>query len=118
MVHIDELAEAALAGEALRLRSLTQDLLDQHDQLSDCAPPTSTDATIRAIAAGLVELFAMRRGQVGPQWALEIPATASPVFLVKAARTMTRLRKLCEEQSPEPLLRRNLFAPPTYLESA
>jgi hypothetical protein len=37
------------------------------------------------------------------------------VFLVDAAKRLPNLRLQCERESPEPLLRRNLFAPANYL---
>jgi hypothetical protein len=43
---------------------------------------------------------------------------AEAVFLVRAAESMPRLRRLCEEQSPEPLRRRRLLAPPDFLTAA
>ena len=115
MPGIDELAEAALSGDALRLRSLVQDWLRETGQYQDVAAPTSTDPTKRAIAAGLVEMFAERARQDAPDWTRNVLAAPEPLFLLRAAVTMRRLRKLCEEQSPLPLRRRQIFAPPDYL---
>jgi hypothetical protein len=117
MAQIDELAEAALNGDALRLRSLTQDLLAQATVIT-CAPPESKDPTLRAVAAGLIELFAERLGQNPPPWTKSIDGAVHPIYLVRAAKTMRRLRILCDTESPAPLRRRNLFAPPAYLEFA
>ena len=55
MVRIDDLAEAALTGDALRLRSLAQDWLGENPSITRSAPPQSSDPTLRAIAAGLAE---------------------------------------------------------------
>ena len=73
------------------------------------------ETTIGNIAAALVELLAERAGQRPPAWTCEIGAVSHPVFLLKAAEYMPRLRALCESESPEPLRRRGLFAPPEYL---
>lgn len=118
MVRIDQLAHAALDGDALLLRSLVQDWLAGNPQLSECLAPDSSDPTILAISAGLVEMFAQRRNQLSPSWAKDIAALDHPLYLLKSARTMPRLRRLCKAQSPLPLRRRNLFAPPTFLEFA
>jgi hypothetical protein len=61
MVRIEQLAEAALAGDALLLRSLTQDWLSELPRLSETPAPLTTDPTILSIAAGLVELLAQRQ---------------------------------------------------------
>jgi hypothetical protein len=71
-----------------------------------------------AIAAGIAELLAERNAQEPPPWTRPIPAAAEPVFLVKAAQRMPRLRRLCEEEGPEPLRRRRLLAPPDFLTAA
>jgi hypothetical protein len=118
MIRIDELAEAALAGDALRLRSLTQDWLGEQRPISQCAPPESDDLTLRAIAAGLVEMLAERRKEAPPAWTQKIPGVPRPIYLLKAAQTMQHLRHLCETESPPPLQRRNLLAPPTFLQFA
>jgi hypothetical protein len=118
MVRTEQLAEAALAGDALLLRSLTMDWLSEHRRLADVPAPNLSDATMMSIAAGLVELLAGRRHEPAPQWTKEIGAAEHPVHLIKAARTMRRLRELCEAESPEPLRKRNLFATPTFLQFA
>ena len=118
MINADELAEAALSGEALRLRSLAQDWLRENSQPADSPPPLSTDPTVRAAAAGIVELLCERSGRAAPDWARSIGAAPQPRHLLKAAATMLRLRALCEAESPAPLRRRNLFAPADYLRFA
>lgn len=118
MVRIEQLAEAALNGESLMLRSLTQDLLRETPILSNCAKPATDDSRLLAAAASLVELLASRRRQPPPEWTSEVGALSEPVYLVKAARTMKRLRILCETEAPEPLRKRGFYAPPNFLEFA
>ncbi|HEX4793389.1 MAG TPA: hypothetical protein VH370_06335 [Humisphaera sp.] len=118
MVRTEQLAEAALSGDALLLRSLAQDWLSENGSIAQCARPRSEDRTILAIAAGIVELLAQRRGQMPPIWAISIGGIEEPLFLVRSAQSMPRLRYLCETQSPIPLRKRNLLAPPTFLEFA
>jgi hypothetical protein len=118
MVTIEELAQAALNGDALLLRSLAQDLLQGTPNLSDLRRPSSQDLKVLATAASLAELFAQRLGQEPPQWSKEIGSLEAPVFLLKSAAEMKRLRTLCETQSPEPLRKRLLYAPPNFLEFA
>jgi hypothetical protein len=118
MVQLEQLAVAALSGDALLLRSLTQDWLRENPCLLDCPRPACDDPTILAIAAGLVELFAERRREAPPRWAHDIGAAPAPVFLVKSIAAMQRLRRLCEAESPAPLRNRKLYAPPNFLEFA
>lgn len=118
MVNLDDLAVAARDGDTLRLRSLTQDWLRENTDISRCPPPGTVDDTLRAISAGLVELLAERRREPPPSWTERVTAARRPVYLVKSAATLRRMRQLCETESPLPLRRRNVFAPPTFLEFA
>ena len=113
---VEAIAHAALSGDALLARSLTQDLLRSKPKWADIACPAVTDAPTLALAAALLELFAARQAEQAPEWTRIVGALPEPVYLLTAARTMKRLRELCSQQSPEPLRRRNLFAPPNYLE--
>jgi hypothetical protein len=115
MVLIDQLAEAALAGDGLRLRTLTHDWHRENPDMELSSPPISTDQRIRTVAAALVELFAQRAGQIPPSWTAEIGAMSTPTYLLKSATTMRRLREQCEEESPPPLRRRKLYAPADFL---
>jgi hypothetical protein len=115
MVTIEQLAEAALQRDSLRLRSLTQDLLHETPRLSDVLRPASTDPRVLSTAAALIELLAVRQQQNPPAWAREFGPLPEPFFLVEAAEHMTRLRVLCETQAPEPMRKRRLYAPPNFL---
>ena len=118
MAPIDEIAVAARNRDALRVRSLIRDWLRANRPIARVPAPRTTDPTLLAISAGLVELLAERLGEPAPSWAAQIPAAPEAVYLVDSARTLPRLRRLCETESPHPLRRRNLFAPPTFLEWA
>jgi len=113
-----DLAAAALACDALRLRSLAQDLLRTHPKLETVARPDTHDAQILGTSAALVELLSLRTGQTAPAWTRSIGAVPVPTFLVAAASRMPRLRALCEAESPEPLRKRGLYAPPDFLSFA
>jgi hypothetical protein len=115
MELIEALAEAALRHDSLQVRSLAQELVRTTRRFSDIPRPTSRDARILAVAAGLVELLALRAGQSPPSWTSGVGASPEPHFLLDAARTMKRLRRLCQTESPEPLRKRSLYAPPEYL---
>jgi hypothetical protein len=71
-----------------------------------------------AAAASLVEPLALRSQQRPPSWTKEVGALPEPIYLLKAAASMKRLRELCETQAPGPLRKRGLYAPPNFLEFA
>jgi hypothetical protein len=118
MVTLDQLADAALHREGLRLRSLAQDFLAAQPQWREVARPALDDPRQLTTAAALVELFAARLGQAPPEWTKDGGPLPEPFFLVAAAESMQRLRTLCAAASPEPLRKRRLYAPPNFLEFA
>jgi hypothetical protein len=115
MIRIEQIAEAALAGDSLVLRSLTQDFLREHPDLTRLTKPDSNDEQILAAAASFIELFAERQKQSSPAWTAEVGPLPETIYLLKSALTMKRLRHLCETESPEPLRKRGFYAPPNYL---
>ena len=115
MVTLEALAETALRRESLQLRSLAQDFVRDHPQLTNIPRPAIDNPQVLGTAAGLLELLAQRTGQAAPAWTREIGAVPEPMFLLEAATRMRRLRALCEAEAPEPLRKRGLFAPPDFL---
>jgi len=118
MELIEQLAEAAVSQDHLRLRSLVQDLLSSKTNIGKLRAPQTQDVCLRAASASIAELLAMRQNQQPPSWTKDIGALSEPFFLVKSASQMKRLRELCETQSPEPMRKRKLYAPPHFLEFA
>ena len=118
MATLEQLARAALNRDSLRLRSLTQDFLRENQSLDTTARPATDDVRLLPVAAALIELFAERRKQIPPSWSKKVGALPEPFFLLEAAAHLKRLRALCETQSPEPLRKRRLYAPPNFLEFA
>lgn len=118
MEPIEQLAHAALERDHLKLRSLVQDFIRATTDFSQLPRPSTTDARLLVISAALTELLAQRNNQTPPAWTKEIGALKEPFFLLESATTMKRLRTLCETQSPEPMRKRLLYAPPHFLEFA
>jgi hypothetical protein len=118
MATLEELAQAALDRNSLRLRSLTQDFLAENPRLSSYAQPATADQRLLSAAAALIELFAERRQQPAPSWTRDVGPVAEPFYLLASAAQFSRLRELCETESPLPLRRRRLYAPPNFLEFA
>lgn len=118
MAQIEQLAQAALERDSLKLRSLVQDFARANTDYSKLPYPATSDTRLLVISAALVELLAQRHHQTPPEWTKEIGALKEPFFLLEAAMKMKRLRSLCETQSPEPMRKRLLYAPPHFLEFA
>lgn len=118
MELIEQMAQAALKRNSLQLRSLVQDWARSGHLASELNCPQTKDARLLAISASLAELLAERQGQNPPAWTQEIGALSEPFFMLEAASKMKRLRVLCETQSPEPMRKRRLYAPPHFLEFA
>ncbi|MBI5933420.1 MAG: hypothetical protein HY867_06895 [Chloroflexi bacterium] len=116
MELIEQLAQAALKRDHLQLRSLVQDLTRAKVNWSKLSRPSIADPRLLVISAALTELLAQRNNQTPPAWTKEIGALKEPFFLLESAATMKRLRVLCETQSPEPMRKRLLYAPPHFLE--
>lgn len=112
---LNDVANAALNRDALQLRSLVQDLIRGRQKLSELAAPITNDERLLSVAAAIVELLAERTNQPAPEWAAKVGPVHEQIFLVAAAERLLSLRQLCEEESPEPLKRRRLLAPPNYL---
>lgn len=116
MVKLNDLARAALSCDALQLRSLVQDFLKENPTLSQAPMPSAAHEEELIVAAALIELLAQRMDQAPPAWSANVGSLAEPRFLLGSVATMPRLRRMCQDESPAPLRKRNLFAPATFLQ--
>jgi hypothetical protein len=82
ITKLEEIARAALDGEALATRNLLQDWLVSKPALAALPPPSSDDPKIRSLAAALAELLAERFGQAPPPWAATIGPAPEPTHLL------------------------------------
>lgn len=117
-MELTDLVRALLSFDALAARQWVTDSLREGILWASIPAPTTLDPVGLCVAAGVAELLAARAGQAPPQWTSAVEAIPTPVCLVKAARTMPRLRHLCEKEGPEPLRRRGILAPPEFLKVA
>ncbi len=117
-MDIRDLVDALMEGDALRARQWVADAERAGFDWSRVAEPRPLDPVGLALAAGLLEVMSGRHGSRAPEWTSAVPPAPRPVFLVRAAETLPRLRRLCEEEGPEPLRRRGLLAPPDFLTAA
>jgi hypothetical protein len=116
MITVKDLAQAALERDNFHLKCLVQELWQEKRLLTECPKPETNNPQILSLAAGLVELLATQWKQIPPPWTKEIGGVSEPFFLAKHADDMKNLPSLCETESPEPLRKRNLYAPPNFLE--
>jgi hypothetical protein len=114
-ISIQDLAQALLARDDFQLRLLVQAWQREQPELSAIAAPSSDDARLLSAAAALVELLALRAGQPPPTWTHAVGPLSEPFFALAWAERPGFTRDLCLAESPEPLKRRNIFAPPNFL---
>jgi hypothetical protein len=114
-VPLQDIADALLSYDAMRLRILVQEWQWANPVVTSVPRPQTRDARSLTVAAALVELFALRAGQAPPAWTAEAPPLPEPFFVMPLAERPGFTRTLCLTEAPEPLRRRNIFAPPNYL---
>jgi hypothetical protein len=117
-MRLIELIDALLRHDALTARQWVADAQRENLIWRNVILPESMNAEAAAVAAGVVEMLASRAEQAPPSWTTGVGPAPRPVFLVKAAKEMANLRRLCETESPLPLRSRQIFAPPEFLKIA
>jgi hypothetical protein len=114
-MELRDLVNALLTYDTLTARQWVADAMRLPIHWPDVEQPAGLTPDQRAVAAGVAELLADRMGQESPAWTKNVAPSQTTIYLVLSAHTMPRLRRLCEEEGPEPLRRRHIFAPPEFL---
>jgi hypothetical protein len=117
-MELHELIKALMNFDTLAARQWVADAMRKPLQWSEVPCPEGLTAEELAVAAGVVEMLAPRMGQRPPGWTQEVAQSPTRIYLVRAAESMPRLRRLCEQEGPEPLRRRHILAPPEFLTAA
>lgn len=117
-MELRELVDALLRFDALFARQWIADATRDGIKWTSIPPPAGLDAVGMAVAAGVIELLAERAHESPPSWTTTVGPAPRPIFLVRAAETMPRLRQQCETEAPLPLKRRRLLAPAEFLKVA
>jgi hypothetical protein len=117
-MDLRDLVRALLQHDALEARQWVADAQRTSFAWTEVPRPVGWGALELTVAAGVVELLASRAKQLPPSWTATVREAPVPVYLVRAAETMARLRRLCETEGPEPLRWRRVFAPPEFLTMA
>lgn len=112
---LQELVDALLSRKDMQLRILVQEWQWANPVVTSVPRPQTRDTRSLTVAAALVELFALRAGQAPPLWTAEAEPLPEPFFVMPRAEHPGFTRTLCLTEAPEPLRRRNIFAPPNYL---
>ncbi|MEZ4731730.1 MAG: hypothetical protein R3E79_31815 [Caldilineaceae bacterium] len=114
MVRIEEIAAAAWPITVYKSEVCSKNSY-AGTVLADVPQPATADRTILALSAAFLELLGERAQEQTPDWTTQIGPVQQPIFLLEAAARMPRLRNLCEQEAPEPLRKRKIYAPPNYL---
>lgn len=114
-MDLSELVEALMNYDVLAARQWVTDAMQTNICWSEVVCPKGLSAKGLAIAAGVAELLAQRMKQSPPNWTKDVVASPVTIYLVRSAKTMPRLKMLCEQEGPEPLRKRRILAPPEFL---
>ena len=113
--NLKKVAQYALFSDDVNLDLLVEDFLRFNPILANVLKPDTDNMRTLAVAASLIELFALRSNQNPPEWTKEIGPINRPFFIQSDAMTSEWLRDLCLIESPEPLKKRNIFATADFL---
>lgn len=117
MVTIIKVTQYALFSDDRNLDILIQEFLAENPELFNVPLPDTNDQRTLSVAAGLLELLALRHHQQPPSWTSTIGGLPEPFFIRKSAAKNERLKKLCLEEAPEPLRKRNIYSTANFLMS-
>ena len=114
-MDLTSLVRSLLSHDTLSARQWVSDVLKERPIWATVARPEGLSAIELALAAAVAELMAERVQQKAPAWVFNVEGISAPVYLVESAKTLPRLRRLCQEEGPWPLRRRGFLAPPEFL---
>jgi hypothetical protein len=114
-VTLIKVAQYALYNDNITLDLLVDGFLRSNTVLQSVPRPETDDLRTLAVAASLIELFAMRSNQAPPQWTAAIGAVSRPIFLNSDAIESTWMRDRCLKEAPAPLRKRNIYSTENFL---
>jgi len=115
MMKLEDLVQAILDNRPLDARQWVADAQREGVRFDQLPPPELQSPEARALAAGIVELLAARGEQIPPAWSTQVPALADEYFVSPQLRHMKRSAADARLNGPEPLRRRNIVAPVSFL---
>lgn len=117
-MDIRELVHALLTGDLLAARQYVADAQRMRVQWDHLEQPSGLTEREMSVAAGLVELFALRAGATPPSWTKTIGAVQELLVLDPGLEQMPRSFARACSAGPEPLRRRNVVVSPDFLDVA
>lgn len=115
-MELTDLVRALLSGDLLTARQWVADAHRVGLRWDKCAFPVGLSGRDLVVAAALAELLASRDGATPPAWTETVAGSAEPVFLDPGLEEMPRTLAHAKAEAPEPLRKRNIFAPPGFLD--
>jgi hypothetical protein len=115
-MELADLVRALMSGDLLAARQWVADARRIKLDWEHCARPDGLDERETAVAAGLAELLSGRDGASPPAWTADVAGNREPLLLDPGLAAMPRSLKHALAESPEPLRRRNIFAPRDFLD--
>ena len=115
MVTIKKIAQYAQYSDDRNLDILIESFLRENPILKNVPRPDTDDQRTLSVAAGLIELLAMRYNQEPPDWSASVGEMPEPFFIRKNASRDEWLKQLCLSESPEPLKKRMIFSTGDFL---
>lgn len=117
-MDLTDLVRAVLSGDLLVARQWVADAYRAGVNWEQLDRPDGLDDREMLVAAAMAELLALRRGASPPPWVVAIGPAPEPVILDPGLEKMPRSFAHAKREGPEPLRKRNLVAPPGFLDVA
>lgn len=117
-MDVRRLVHAILGGDLLAARQCVADAQRMHVQWDRLERPAGLTEREMSIAAGLIELLALRADATPPPWTTAVGALPERLVLDPGLEQMPRSFAHACTGGPEPLRRRNMVALPDFLDVA
>lgn len=117
-MNLADLVHALLNGDLLTARQFAADARRDCVQWERLEQPLGLTERELAVAAGIVELLASRSGSMPPPWTANVGAAPEQLILDPGLEQMPRSFARARSSGPESLRKRNLIAPPDFLDVA
>lgn len=117
-MDLRDLVHAILAGDLLTARQYAIDVRRSNVLWEQLERPNGLNDREMSVAAGVVELLALRVGGSPPAWTSAIGPVRELLVLDPGLEKMPRSFARAKAAGPEPLLKRNLIASPDFLDVA
>jgi hypothetical protein len=115
-MELHDLVRAILSGDLLAARQWVADARRARVQWDRFERPFGLDEREMTVAAGVAELLADRAGSAPPAWTAGVGPREEILLLDPGLENMPRTLARAKAAGPEPFRKRNLVAPPDFLD--